>query len=145
MKSSRSVQNPHANALVRWYSKYHDVFEFEHLRSERLDDTKWTKKDLNDATRLWIRRKIITISHSLPGILNFAAVENTYEPEPDNPVEVAIQKIDEVNENLRETAELVAAGFNSCVTQLGGWLRGVLQADVGGGIKNYEVNFSHFD
>ena len=141
MKSPKSSHNPAETALIKWYFKHHDLSEFEQIRSERRDKTKWTKLDLNDSTRLWIKKKIIKIAHRLPGILNFSPVEFEMEPEALNPVEVAIQKMEEVNENLRETAEMVVNGFNQYVVSLGGWIRGVLQADVGGGIKNYDVSF----
>lgn len=35
----------------------------------------------------------------------------------------------------------MAAGFVQFLVNLGGSVRGVVQADVGGGIRNYQVNF----
>jgi hypothetical protein len=61
------------------------------------------------------------------------------ELEPANPVEVALIKLQEVNERLAERSKLVAGGFRQqFLGDLGGTIRGVVQADVGGGIRNYE-------
>lgn len=140
--------------LLRWYYKHHQILRFEQSRRENRQDTKWTRLDLNDATKLWLKRKYISIDKTLPDILKFAEVIKEEEPEPANPVEVAVLKVNfvscfikllfqiqEVNETLAENAQLVAAGFVQFLVNLGGCVRGVVQADVGGGIRNYQVNF----
>lgn len=45
-----------------------------------------------------------------------------------------------MNENLAESAQLVEAGFVQFLVNLGGSVRGAVQADVGGGIRNYQVS-----
>lgn len=130
-----------SNRLSRWYYKHHRIQRFEHMRREMRADTKWTQLDANDATRLWLRCRHIAIEKPLPDILKFAPVISETEPDAINPVEVAALKIQEINETLADTAQLVAAGFIQFLVNLGGSIRGVLQADVGGGIKNYEVIF----
>lgn len=128
--STYSELNKSPSRLVRWYYKYHKISRFEQSRRENRKDTKWTRIDANDATRLWLRRKYITIQHSLPDILHFAPVVEELEPEPSNPVEVAIQQIQEVNENLTETANLVSNGFVEFLVNLGGQIRGVIQVSM---------------
>lgn len=105
-------------------------------------DTKWTKLEANDATKLWLIKKIFETSHQLPDILNFTPVSSEYGTEPFNPVQVAIHEMQKTNNALLETAQIVAAGSTELLISLGGKIRGILQADVGGGIRNYEVGFS---
>uniref|UniRef100_A0A7E4URQ2 DOCKER domain-containing protein n=1 Tax=Panagrellus redivivus TaxID=6233 RepID=A0A7E4URQ2_PANRE len=139
---AESTLDSSAGVLLRWYYKHHDITSFELLRPLRCDDTKWTTLMNTESTQLWIQRRVMTVAHPLPDILNFAPVEFEEEPPANNPVEVAINRIEEVNASLRETAELVAIGFTEYTGPLGGKIIGVLKADVGGGVKSYESFFS---
>ena len=59
---------------------------------------------------------------------------------PLSPLEVAIDKIREANDKLAELSCLVSEGFAAqFLMNLGGMVRGIVQADVGGGVKNYQV------
>ncbi|KAI1724791.1 dock homology region 2 domain-containing protein [Ditylenchus destructor] len=133
-------KSPHR--LSRWYYKHHQVLRFEQHRREIRPDTKWTALDSNDATKLWLKRKIISIEKPLPDILKFAQVVNEHELEISNPVEVAMLQMQDVNEALSEEAQLVNAGFDQNIVNLGGRIRGVVQANVGGGVKNYQTFFT---
>lgn len=141
VQSDASLSNPAIKSLIQWYWRHHGVYEFEYFKPERRDNTKWTKIESNDATRLWIKKTLIVAEYKLPGALNFSPVQSEEKLEPLDPVQVAIQKIEEMNENMTETAELVYTGHKQYIVSLGGWIRGVLQADVGGGIKNYDVSY----
>lgn len=88
--------NSSPHRLTRWYYKHHQVQRFEQLRREMRSDTKWTKLDANDVTKLWIKRRFISIVKPLPDILKFAPVVLEVEPEASNPVDVAVCKIQEV-------------------------------------------------
>lgn len=127
------------NPLIRWYRKFHEVSRFEQLRRNFKTDTKWAGLEANDATKLWIVKRVFETSHQLPSILNFTPVVNELGSEPFNPVQCAILEMQKTNNALLETAQMVAAGSTELLISLGGKIRGILQADVGGGIRNYEV------
>ena len=56
-----------------------------------------------------------------------------------HPPAVACIRLQEANDKLVEMSQLVEAGFRQFVMNLGGTIRGIIQADVGGGIRNYLV------
>uniref|UniRef100_A0A915E0Y7 DOCKER domain-containing protein n=1 Tax=Ditylenchus dipsaci TaxID=166011 RepID=A0A915E0Y7_9BILA len=129
-----------SHRLARWYYKHHKVVRFEHSRREIRSNTKVMDcHGLQRCHQMWLKRKYISIEKPLPDILKFAQVVNEHEPEVANPVDVAVKNVQEENEKLKENAQLVDTGFKNFLVNLGGCIRGVVQADVGGGIKNYQV------
>lgn len=82
---------------------------------------------------------MIVLLRPLPDLLSFGPVVSECGLEASNPVEVAIDKMREANDKLAETAALVAEGFAQQLVNLAGMIRGMVQADVGGGIRNYQV------
>lgn len=85
-------------------------------------------------------RRIYETASILPDILSFVEVVKEQELEPLNPVEVAISEMQKTNAGILEDSQLVATGLDGLHMSLGGKIRGVVQADVGGGVRNYEVN-----
>uniref|UniRef100_A0A914CL85 Dedicator of cytokinesis protein 1 n=1 Tax=Acrobeloides nanus TaxID=290746 RepID=A0A914CL85_9BILA len=136
------LTNLPSNPLTHWYRKFHRVSCFEQFRKNIRNDTKWTSLESNEATKLWITRRIFEINQQLPDILNFAKVVKEYGTEPMHPVEVAVHEMQKTNNSLLESAQMVSAGLTELMISLGGKIRGILQADVGGGIRNYEAFFS---
>ncbi|KAL7071740.1 hypothetical protein ACQ4LE_009466, partial [Meloidogyne hapla] len=129
--------------LTSWYYKYHKVQRFELIRREFKTNTKWTTLEDNETMRLWLHKKIFTIQRPLPDLLNFAQIINEQELIPSHPIEVAIERVKEANDKLADLSSKVAEGFVSEFhMNLGGMIRGIVQADVGGGIKNYQPFFT---
>lgn len=91
-----TLLNKSPHRLSCWYYKHHQVQHFEQIRREMRLVTKWTKLDINDVTKLWIKRRFISIVKPLPDILKFAPVVSEIEPNAENPVDVAVFKIEEV-------------------------------------------------
>uniref|UniRef100_A0A914I4Z4 DOCKER domain-containing protein n=1 Tax=Globodera rostochiensis TaxID=31243 RepID=A0A914I4Z4_GLORO len=125
-----------------WYYKHHRVQRFELVRRAFRADTKWTQLEDNETTRLWLHKRIIQIQRPLPDLLSLGPVVSELELDPLNPAEVAIEKMREANDKLAETAAMVGEGFAQSLVNLAGMIRGVVQADVGGGIRNYQAFFS---
>lgn len=75
----------------------------------------------------------------LPDLLSFSPVISEQDQEPMNPLEVAVDKIREANDKLADLTRKVKDGFGEFLMNLGGMIRGIVQADVGGGIKNYQA------
>ncbi|KAL3085843.1 hypothetical protein niasHT_039007 [Heterodera trifolii] len=128
--------------LASWYYKHHRIQRFELIRREFRTDTKWTKLEDNETTRLWLHKRIIQIQRPLPDLLSMGPVVSELDLDPLNPVEVAIEKMREANDKLAETAAMVGEGFAQSLVNLAGMIRGIVQADVGGGIRNYQPFFS---
>uniref|UniRef100_A0A183BSX5 DOCKER domain-containing protein n=1 Tax=Globodera pallida TaxID=36090 RepID=A0A183BSX5_GLOPA len=128
--------------LASWYYKHHRVQRFELVRRAFRADTKWTQLEDNETTRLWLHKRIIQIQRPLPDLLSLGPVVSELELDPLNPAEVAIEKMREANDKLAETAAMVGEGFAQSLVNLAGMIRGVVQADVGGGIRNYQAFFS---
>jgi len=79
------------------------------------------------------------IFRPLPDLLGFSPVISEQDQEPMSPLEVAVDKIHEANDKLADLTRKVKDGFGEFHMNLGGMIRGIVQADVGGGIKNYQA------
>ena len=115
--------------MIHWYRKFHRVSCFEQFRKNIRNDTKWTSLESNEATKLWITRRIFEINQQLPDILNFSQVVKEYGTEPMHPVEVAVHEMQKTNNSLLETAQMVSAGLTELMISLGGKIRGILQGN----------------
>lgn len=128
--------------LASWYYKHHGIQRFELVRREFRADTKWTQLEDTESMRLWLHKRVITIQRPLPDLLSFCPVVSEQAQEPMNPVDVGIDKVREANDKLAEMSGLVSEGFAQFLMNLGGMIRGIVQADVGGGIRNYQTFFT---
>lgn len=105
-------------------------------------ESEWTAKfGLTDTTKIWIKCTEFNLNQTLPNILQFREVFLEQEMEHLNPLQAACMTLTTTNEELSVNARLVTHGFaDTYLNALLGQLRGILQAFVGGGIKNYEVS-----
>lgn len=96
-------------------------------------------------------KRIIVTSETLPGILRFSQVfQNTSvqkfqvvsqsEPYYLNPLELAVEQMKEANEDLQRIAQEVKQSPIQSTKPLTGKILGIIQADVSGGINNYDVD-----
>lgn len=89
---------------------------------------------------MWLERTNLVTSYPFPGLLHWFPVTSTHTFDV-NPLELAIEVIDETNEKIRSLIDQHLGDPNLRVDPLGMVLHGVVDAAVNGGIANYKVVF----
>ncbi|VIO86685.1 Uncharacterized protein BM_BM1916 [Brugia malayi] len=131
-----------SNRLIRWYFKNNRVQKFEFYKGEIRKGTKWTELEDNEIMRSWVIRRSVSIEEQLPNILRWSQITNFSDPIECSPLMEAVATMRKNNEEMEEMAHLVLSTPLESVVPLGGKIRGIVQAFVQGGIKNYKIFFS---
>ncbi|MCP9266015.1 Dedicator of cytokinesis protein 1 [Dirofilaria immitis] len=131
-----------SNRLIRWYFKNNRVQNFEFCKGEIRKGTKWTELEDNDIMRSWVIRRSVSIEEQLPNILRWSQITNFSDPIECSPLMEAVTTMQKSNEEMEEMAHVVLSTPLESVVPLGGKIRGIVQAFVQGGIKNYKIFFS---
>ncbi len=112
---------------------------FEYFKPESRKETKWTKLEDSETTRLWLHKRTIETAEVLPNVLQWSKVDKHLPVVELSPLDCAISTMRKKNNELLELAQLIYTNPVENVMPLGGNIRGVLQANVGGGIANYKA------
>ncbi|CAD5209730.1 unnamed protein product [Bursaphelenchus xylophilus] len=131
--SQLSTKNP----LLSWYYKHNNVSVFELHRPFKLTDSSYTKHEVSESNTIWIKRYNFSIFSELPGFTPFDQLSTFTKLNPLNPLQVALYNLQAANEKLQYYSLMYKHGFKEFEMALSGQIRGILQADVGGGIHNY--------
>ncbi|XP_044753163.1 dedicator of cytokinesis protein 1 [Coccinella septempunctata] len=136
-KKKRFSGKPLSEPILKYY-QVNDIRKFTFSRP-------FTRKDPNFETsnefaNLWLERTELTISHPLPGILRWFPVINV-EIHEISPLLYAIETIEKTNKKLRSHILIFNRDKNIQINPLSLTLTGILDANVMGGIKNYEDTF----
>ncbi|TKR68327.1 hypothetical protein L596_024323 [Steinernema carpocapsae] len=135
------IENKVVNRLIRWYYEHNDVNKFEYSRPEKRQ-SKFTELENSEVTQLWIRKRYIGVDCALPNILKFSQVISHSEPFDSSPLNEAVATMERSNDGLYSMASEAMNSPDEWTKPLGGAIRGVLQANVQGGTKNYKVFFT---
>ncbi|XP_058798317.1 dedicator of cytokinesis protein 1 isoform X2 [Phymastichus coffea] len=125
--------------------RYHRVNNVQKFRFSRPAPRKefmsnGEKESGNEFASLWLERTVLSISHTLPGILRWFPVvfSDTYLV---SPLRNAIETMEATNAALRDLIIAHRADINLPLNPLSMKLNGVLDPAVMGGIDNYEKAF----
>ncbi|EFO26456.1 hypothetical protein LOAG_02027 [Loa loa] len=131
-----------SNRLIRWYFKNNRVQNFEFCKGEIRKGTKWTELEDNEIMRSWVIRRSVSIEEQLPNILRWSQITAFSDPIECSPLMEAVATMQKNNEEMEEMAHVVLSTPLESVVPLGGKIRGIVQAFVQGGIKNYKIFFA---
>ncbi|VDN04465.1 unnamed protein product [Thelazia callipaeda] len=131
-----------SNRLIRWYFKNNRVRNFEFCKGEIRKETKWTLLEDNEIMRSWVIRRSVSIEEQLPNILRWSQITAFSDPIECSPLMEAVTTMRKNNEEMEEMAHVVLSTPLESVVPLGGKIRGIVQAFVQGGIRNYKIFFS---
>ncbi|CEF67247.1 Myoblast city [Strongyloides ratti] len=127
---------------IKWYYKYNGVCKFEYGKKKEILESKWTTLEDTETTRMWVLKTFVETVDVLPFLMPFSKVRSISEPILSCPLDEAIIVITQMNDDLYETASKVYNNPLESVSTLSGKIRGIVQAFVMGGVKNYNVFFS---
>ncbi|VDN58740.1 unnamed protein product [Dracunculus medinensis] len=131
-----------ANRLICWYWKNNRIENFEYCKGQFRKGTKWTELEDSEIMRSWVIRRFVKSVEPLPNILKWSLVASISEPIEYSPLMEAVRTMQRNNDELEEMAHVVFSTPLESVVPLGGKIRGIVQAFVQGGIKNYKVFFT---
>uniref|UniRef100_A0A8R1XZ83 C2 DOCK-type domain-containing protein n=1 Tax=Onchocerca volvulus TaxID=6282 RepID=A0A8R1XZ83_ONCVO len=131
-----------SNRLIRWYFKNNRVQNFEFCKGEIRKGTKWTELEDSEIMRSWVIRRSVSVEEQLPNILHWSQITIFSDPIECSPLMEAVTTMQKNNEEMEEMAHVVLSTPLESVVPLGGKIRGIVQAYVQGGIKNYKIFFS---
>ncbi|KAL3982148.1 C2 domain in Dock180 and Zizimin proteins family protein [Acanthocheilonema viteae] len=131
-----------SNRLIRWYFKNNRVQKFEFCKGEIRKGTKWTELEDSEIMRSWVIRRSVSIEEQLPNILRWSQITAFSDLIECSPLMEAVTTMQKNNEEMEEMAHVVLSTPLESVVPLGGKIRGIVQAFVQGGIKNYKIFFS---
>ncbi|VDK81631.1 unnamed protein product [Litomosoides sigmodontis] len=131
-----------SNRLIQWYFKNNRVQKFEFCKGEIRKGTKWTELEDNEIMRSWVIRRSVSIEERLPNILRWSQITTFSDLIECSPLMEAVTTMQKNNEEMEEMAHVVLSTPLESVVPLGGKIRGIVQAFVQGGIKNYNIFFS---
>uniref|UniRef100_F1KQ52 Dedicator of cytokinesis protein 1 n=1 Tax=Ascaris suum TaxID=6253 RepID=F1KQ52_ASCSU len=135
-------ERKNVSRLVRWYYKNNRVQKFEYCRGEFRKGTKWTELEDNEIMRSWVTRRFVETKEPLPNILKWSQVVSHSIPIECSPLMEAVSTMRKNNSEMEEMANVVLSTPLESVVPLGGKIRGIVQAFVQGGIKNYNIFFT---
>uniref|UniRef100_A0A0N5AJX3 Dedicator of cytokinesis protein 1 n=1 Tax=Syphacia muris TaxID=451379 RepID=A0A0N5AJX3_9BILA len=136
---SENLPDKSVGGLILWYYKNNRVKKFEYCRPESRKDTKWTALVDNETTRSWVIRHVVIVKDALPNILRWSQVVSRPPPTECSPLMQAVSTLEKSNDDLEQMAKAVLSNSQESAVVLGGKIRGVVQAWVQGGTKNYDV------
>lgn len=118
------------------YYKVNEVQKFAFSRPIRRGE----KDSDNDFASMWIERTTFITSYPFPGILRWFPVtqHNVFEL---SPLENAIETMEHSNNKIRDLIIKYRSDFTLPLNPLSLALKGIVEADVMGGIANYENAF----
>ncbi|CAD5206680.1 unnamed protein product [Bursaphelenchus okinawaensis] len=125
------------NPLLAWYYKHNDLAIFELHRPFQLKQSEFTTLEVSETNSTWIKPFRFSIYNTLPGILPFGQLATFTVLNHMNPIQVACYNLKEMNNKLFYYTEMLKKQFKEFEMALHGQVRGILQADVGGGVQNY--------
>uniref|UniRef100_A0A0N5A2G7 SH3 domain-containing protein n=1 Tax=Parastrongyloides trichosuri TaxID=131310 RepID=A0A0N5A2G7_PARTI len=130
------------NHNIKWYYKYNGICKFEYGKKKEVLESKWTKLENTETTRMWVTKKFVESYDILPFLMPFSKVRTISEPVLSSPLDEAIIVIQQMNDDLYETASKVLNNPLESASTLSGQVRGIVNAFVMGGVKNYDVFFT---
>ncbi|VDK48727.1 unnamed protein product [Anisakis simplex] len=136
------IEKKNVNRLIRWYYKNNRVQKFEYCRGEFRKGTKWTKLEDSEIMRSWVTRRFVETKEPLPNILKWSQIVSHSSPIECSPLMEAVSTMRKNNAEMEEMANVVLSTPLESVVPLGGKIRGIVQAFVQGGIKNYNIFFT---
>ena len=130
--------------IVNYY-KVNEIqtFSFNELQRRTSDGTASRDSD-NEFANIWIERTIFEIPYDLPGIVRLFPVIRSRTTVL-SPLENAIECLDSKNKELKSSIIQQLTNSSAQVDGLTMRLKGVIEAAVNGGIKNYEKAFFDSD
>ncbi|KHN79170.1 Dedicator of cytokinesis protein 1 [Toxocara canis] len=132
-------EKKNVSRLIRWYYKNNRVQRFEYCRGEFRKGTKWTDLEDSEIMRSWVTRRFVETKEPLPNILKWSQIVSHSGPVECSPLMEAVSTMRKNNIEMEEMANVVLSTPLESVVPLGGKIRGIVQAFVQGGIKNYNV------
>ncbi|XP_039295839.1 dedicator of cytokinesis protein 1 [Nilaparvata lugens] len=129
--------------ILRYY-RVNDVQKFRfsrpyHKRDSRGEDSSGVDST-NEFATLWVERTVLVTSYPLPGILRWFPVTavNTFHM---SPLQNAIEAMENANKTLRDLIIAHSSDPSLPLNNLTLKLQGIIDANVMGGISNYEKAF----
>ncbi|KAK9873197.1 hypothetical protein WA026_021430 [Henosepilachna vigintioctopunctata] len=136
-KQKRFSGKPLSEPILKYY-QVNNISKFTFSRPFTRKDPKI--ESVNEFASLWLERTELTTTHPLPGILRWSAVA-TVEVHEISPLLYAIETIEKTNKRLKNHIVVYNRDKNIQINPLSLSLTGILDANVMGGIKNYEDSF----
>ncbi|XP_047127014.1 dedicator of cytokinesis protein 3 isoform X1 [Hydra vulgaris] len=129
-------ENNLVNEKISCYYKFNEVEEFVFSRPFH----KGEKDRSNEFKTLWLERTIHWTSRKFPSILKWSTIESVRKVEL-TPLENAIESIISKNKELIEIIDEYQSDSSLNLNRLSMVLNGVIDANVNGGIANYQNAF----